>query len=56
MLCAMEFAISVLALAGTCLAQDSLTIDNKHKEKVPTPEAETIYSSPRSVVQKGVRV
>jgi hypothetical protein len=29
MLRAVKFAICVLALLGTCLAQDSLTIDNK---------------------------
>jgi hypothetical protein len=44
MLSAVKFAISVLALAGTCLAQDGLTIDHKHKERVSTPEAEKIYS------------
>ena len=48
----MKFAISVLALAGTGLAQDGLTIDNKHKERVSTPEAEKIYSSACSVVQR----
>jgi hypothetical protein len=52
MLSAVKFAISVLALAGTCLAQEGLTIDNKQKERVSTPEAEKIYSSACSVVQR----
>jgi hypothetical protein len=52
MLSAVKFAISLLALAGTCLAQNGLTIDNKHKERVSTPEAEKIYSSACSVVQR----
>jgi hypothetical protein len=47
-----KFAISILALPGTCLAQDGLTIDNKHKKRVSTPEAEKIYSSACSVVQR----
>jgi hypothetical protein len=45
MLTAVKFAISVLALAGAGLAQDGLSIDNKHKERLSTPEAEKIYSS-----------
>lgn len=52
MLTAVKFAISVLALAGAGLAQDGLTIDNKHKERVSTPEAEKIHSSACSVVQR----
>jgi hypothetical protein len=52
MLTAVKFAISVLALAGACLAQEGLTIDNKHKERVSAPEAEKIYSSACSVVQR----
>jgi hypothetical protein len=47
---AMKFAISVLAMAAACLAQEGLTIDNKHKERVSTPEAEKIYFSACSVV------
>jgi hypothetical protein len=42
---AVKFAISVLALPGACLTQDGLTIDNKHKERVSSPEVEKIYSS-----------
>ena len=38
-----KFAISVLALATGCLAQEGLTIDNKHKERVFTPEAERTF-------------
>jgi len=52
MLTAAKFAISVLALAGVALAQDGLTIDNKHKERLSTPEAEKIYSSACSVVER----
>ena len=52
MLTAVNFAISVLALAGAGLAQDGLTIDNRHKERLSTPEAEKIYSSACSVVER----
>ena len=52
MLTALKFAISVLALAGASLAQDGLTIDNKHKERASSPEVEKIYSSGVSVVQR----
>jgi len=50
MLTALKFAISVLALAGASLAQDGLTIDNKHKERVSSPEVEKIYSSAKRAV------
>jgi len=52
MLTAVKFAILVLALAGAGLAQDGLTIDNKHKERLSTPEAVKIYSSACSVVER----
>lgn len=52
MLTAVRFAISVLALAGVGLAQDGLTIDNKHKERLSTPQAVKIYSSACSVVER----
>jgi len=52
MLTAVKFAISVFAFAAACLAQDGLTIDNKHNERVPTPEVEKIYSSACTVVQR----
>jgi hypothetical protein len=45
-----KFAISVLALAAACFAQESLTIDNEHEQRVSTPEAEKIYFSACSVV------
>jgi len=51
MLTALKFAISVFALAGASLAHDGLTIDNRHKERLSTPEAEKIYSSACSVVE-----
>lgn len=52
MFTAVKFAISVLVLAAACFAQDGLTIDNKHKDRVSAPEAEKIYSSACSVVQR----
>jgi hypothetical protein len=52
MLTALKFTISVLALAGATLAQDGLTIDNRHKERLSAPEAEKIYSSACSVVER----
>jgi hypothetical protein len=48
----LKFGISILSLAALCLAQDGLTIDNKHKERVSAPEVEKIYSSACSVVQR----
>ena len=53
---AMKFAISVLALAAACLAQEGLTIDSKHKERVSAPEAEKIYFSACSVVRQEFEV
>jgi hypothetical protein len=47
-----RFTISILALAAACLAQDGLTIDNKHKERVSAPDVEKIYSSACSVVER----
>ena len=52
MINAVKFATSVLAVATACLAQEGLTIDNKHKERVSTPEAEKIYFSACSVVEE----
>jgi hypothetical protein len=52
MFSAMKFAIFVLALAGASLAQDGLTIDNRHKARLSTPEAEKTYSSACSVVER----
>jgi hypothetical protein len=45
-------AIYLVALAAAALAQDSLTIDNKHRERVSTAEVEKIYSSACSAVQR----
>ena len=47
-----KFTIYVVALAAASSAQDSLTIDSKHKERVFAPEVEKIYSSACSVVQR----
>ncbi len=52
MLTAQKFTISVLALAGAILAQHGLTIDNRHEERLSTLEAEKIYSSACSVVER----
>src|ERR1700745_1525346 len=52
MFTAVKFTIFVLALAAACFAQDSLTLDNTHNERVSSPEAEKIYSSACSVVQR----
>ena len=52
MMNALKFAISILALAAVGLAQDGLTIDSRHKERVFAPEVEKIYSSACSVVQR----
>ena len=52
MLTAVKFAISWFVLAAACLAQDGLTIDNKHTERVSVAEAEKIYFSACSVVQR----
>jgi len=52
MVTAVKFVISALALAGASWAQDGLTIDNRHKERLSTPEAEKIYSSACSVVER----
>ena len=52
MFTAVKIAISLLAFAAACMAQDGLTIENKHNEKVSTPEAEKIYASACSVVQR----
>jgi hypothetical protein len=52
MMNALKFGISILSLAAVCLAQDGLTIDNKHKERVSAPEVKKIYSSACSVVQR----
>jgi hypothetical protein len=47
-----KLAISVLALAARCLAQEGLTIDIKHKEGVSMPEGEQIYFSACSAVRE----
>ena len=47
-----KFAVYIVALAAACFAQDGLTIDRKHKERVPIPEVDKIYSSECSVVQR----
>jgi hypothetical protein len=52
MLTIVKFAIFLLAFATPCLAQDGLTIENKHTERVSIEEAQKIYSSACSVVQR----
>lgn len=52
MFTAVKFAISFLAFAAARLAQNGLTIDNKHAERVSNAGAERICSSACSVVQR----
>jgi hypothetical protein len=47
-----KFTVSILALVTACLAEQGLTIDSKHKQKVFVPEVEKIYFSACSVVQR----
>jgi hypothetical protein len=42
----------VLSLATACLAQEGLTIDSKVKQEWPASEAEKIYFSACSAVQR----
>src|SRR5579863_1207351 len=49
---AMKLAISILALAAACSAQEGLRIDNKHKQSVSIPDAEKIYFSACAVVRE----
>src|SRR4051812_35028598 len=48
----LRLGIVVLGLATTCLAQDRLTIRVEGKHKVSATEAEKIYISACSVVQR----
>jgi hypothetical protein len=52
MINAAKFATFGLALATACWAQEGLTIDNNHKERMSTPEAEKVYLSACSVVRE----
>jgi hypothetical protein len=52
MINAAKFATFVSVLAAACWAQEGLTIDNKHKERMSTPEAEKVYLSACSVVRE----
>jgi hypothetical protein len=47
-----KFTVSILALVTACLAEEGLTIESKHKQKVVVPEVENIYFSACSVVRK----
>jgi hypothetical protein len=48
----MKFGIVVLSLATACLAQQELTVRSGGKQKVSATEAEKIYLSACSVVQR----
>jgi hypothetical protein len=48
----LRFAIVVLSLATACFAQEGLTVHSKGKQKWPAAEAQKIYSSVCSVVQR----
>lgn len=52
MINAMRFTISVLVLAMACSAQEGLTVHSKGKQKWPAAEAEKIYLSACSAVQR----
>ena len=48
----LRFVIVVLILATACLAQEGLTVHRHGKQKWPAAEAQKIYSSACSVVQR----
>ena len=48
----LRFLIVVLISATACLAQDRLTVQSKGKQKWPAAEAQRIYFSACSVVQR----
>jgi hypothetical protein len=48
----MSLGIAVLSLATACFAQQGLTVRSEGKQKVPATEAEKIYLSACSVVQR----
>jgi hypothetical protein len=48
----LRFLIVVLILATACLAQDGLIVQSKGKQKWPAAEAQKIYLSACSVVQR----
>ncbi len=48
----LRFVIVVLILATACLAQEGLTVHSHGKQKWPAAEAQKIYSSACSVVQR----
>lgn len=48
----LRFLIGVLSLATACLAQEGLTVQSKGKQKWPAAEAQKIYLSACSVVQR----
>ena len=48
----LRFAIVVLSLATACFAQEGLTVHSKGKQKWPATEAQKIYFSVCSVVQR----
>lgn len=52
MISAMKFSICVLVLATACSGQEGLTVHHKGKQKWPAAEAEKIYLSACSAVQR----
>ena len=52
MISAVRFSISVLVLAMACSAQEGLTVHSKGKQNWPAAEAEKIYLSACSAVQR----
>lgn len=52
MISAMRFTISTLVLATACFAQEGITVHPKGRQKWPAREAEKIYLSACSAVQR----
>jgi hypothetical protein len=48
----LKFVIVLLTLGTVCLAQEGLTVQSKGKQKFPVAEAQKIYASACSVVQR----
>ena len=47
-----RYAVCLMVLAGSCIAQEGLTIQNRSKEKVPEAEIQKLYLSACTVVRQ----
>ena len=52
MTCKLKSVIATLLVAASCFAQEGLTIQARKKQKVPVAEAEKIYLSACSAIQR----